>query len=186
MSEIIIEEQVLVMTPAAAVLTPVVEQVTLSMDTTTGSVNVEQTVLTANLTNPQPVTLQIQTSSIIGEVAGGPPGEKGEKGDKGDPGDGASVWTKQTITAAGTTSITAGTLKQIEVDCTAGNITIQLPSVADMLGEDIRIKRMDNSANLITVLPAGGQTLEFDSSWELYSRGECLQINAQTGGWRIV
>ncbi len=101
-------------------------------------------------------------------------------------GGGTNNWTAVTVNTAGTYNVIAGPNQQLEVDCTAGNIVIQLPDMTPMNQEDLRVKRMDGSANSITVLPHAGQTLELGANWSLYSQGECLQINAQSTDWRIV
>jgi hypothetical protein len=66
-----------------------------------------------------------------------------------------------TITAAGTTALTAADC-QIEIDATLGNITITIPTAASVAdgtnGRVYYLKRVDTSANSVTVNRSGGDT----------------------------
>jgi hypothetical protein len=66
-----------------------------------------------------------------------------------------------TITAAGTTALTAADC-QVEIDATAGNIVITIPTAASVAdganGRVYHLKRVDSSANSVTVNRSGGDT----------------------------
>lgn len=55
-------------------------------------------------------------------------------------------------------------------DCSGGNITLTLPSVSnpDLIGNWTFVKKIDASANTLTVSPAGGKTIDGAAS-KVYS-----------------
>ncbi len=70
-------------------------------------------------------------------------------------------WPVRAVTAAGVTALTADDRK-VTVDATLGNVTINLPSaVVAGAGMDFEIKRLDATANTVTIQSAtGGQTID--------------------------
>jgi hypothetical protein len=72
------------------------------------------------------------------------------------------------VTAAGTTALSIVNRK-VTVDATLGNITLTLPSaITAVAGMDFEIKRIDGSANTVTIQSAvGGQTIDGAASFSL-------------------
>jgi hypothetical protein len=65
-----------------------------------------------------------------------------------------------------TTSTTLDPLDQIiYADATSGNITLTLPSARGNQGTSFKIKKIDSSDNLVTVVPFGTETIEGDTSF---------------------
>lgn len=66
-----------------------------------------------------------------------------------------------TITVISTnTSLVYNTIYQ--VDCTANNVTLTLPTAIGNGGQQISILKTDNTGNIITVITTGGQTINGD------------------------
>lgn len=108
------------------------------------------------------------------------------QGEQGAPGD--ARWERHQINTPGVYAPTiTGNQLQLEFDTTAGDITVNLPDSALMLGLDLRVIRADASSNRLFVPAHAGQTIRGSASYDdLYDQWECLQINAVSGGWNIV
>ena len=68
------------------------------------------------------------------------------------------------------------------VDCTAGNVTITLPSVAGNTAM-FAIKKIDSSANTVTVQGTGGDTVENGVSQVLTSQYDLVTYVPNSTGW---
>jgi hypothetical protein len=66
------------------------------------------------------------------------------------------------------------------VDATAGDITIQLPSAAD-IGRTLEIKKVDSSANKVIIDPDGAELIEGDATLELLFEGESVPLVSDGG-----
>lgn len=70
------------------------------------------------------------------------------------------------------TPYTASWGEDVEVDCTNGNVVINLPTAINNSGETINVQKIDGSANKITIDGNGDETIngsstrDIDSEWE--------------------
>lgn len=69
-------------------------------------------------------------------------------------------------------------------DCTGGAITINLPPLADTIGTVLAIKKVDVSANAVTIDADGSETIDFTTTKTLAARGDrTRQYPDPTYGW---
>jgi hypothetical protein len=72
-------------------------------------------------------------------------------------------------------------------DATAGNVTVNLPQAALNPGKTYYIKKIDVTANTVTITPFAGDTVDGAASVALAVYGDCRQIMNDGGtGWWIV
>lgn len=94
------------------------------------------------------------------------------------------------VTNVTTTSTLGVTVNFVTVDATSGNITITLPaasaSFGSNMGLDIIFKRLDNSANTITISRAGADLIDGATTFTLTSQYQSKQIRAiSSSAWAI-
>lgn len=92
--------------------------------------------------------------------------------------------------ALGIVPVTASTVLGTGVaavfgDATAGAITITLPPAFGNTGRQITIKKIDASANYVTVDGNGAETIEGSASYDLTVQGEYLTVACDGSGWWI-
>lgn len=75
--------------------------------------------------------------------------------------------------------------RRIHVDATAGNITITFHAASGFDRNSKFIKRIDSTANTVTLTPAAGETLEFQSSDQLPNQGSSRLYYAFSGNWYL-
>jgi hypothetical protein len=80
--------------------------------------------------------------------------------------------------------VTAGDNKMI-CDATGGSIAITLPLASTHNGRELTIKKIDGTANTVTVYTAGGETIDNSSSKVISILYDSITINADTGNWWI-
>jgi len=70
------------------------------------------------------------------------------------------------------------------VDCTLGDVTVNLPSVVGSTGRKISVAKVDTTSNKIILSPDGSDTINGKSSVDIYSDNQVTEI---IGGseWRI-
>jgi len=138
----------------------------------------QQNVVQIKSAQPQ-IVIEDDVVKVIAIVTEGPPGPPGPAG--------SAYWAAMSIDAPGTYVISAQSSGlQIEVDCSAGPVTIQLPNSNLMLGTDLRIIKLDDTDNILTVKAATGQTISGQSDFTDFVQWACMQINARTNLWRRV
>lgn len=71
----------------------------------------------------------------------------------------------------------------IHVDCTSGPITITLHTAEGYDRKSHYIKKIDSSDNMVTVLPTGTQTIEFNALDGLPNQGSSREYYAHEGNW---
>ncbi len=77
----------------------------------------------------------------------------------------------------------------VRFDCTSDNVTIYLPSIYGSVDNDACegrlyiIKKIDSSANTITVIPHDGNYIEGETSVVLSEQWEVLTIYSETYSW---
>jgi hypothetical protein len=92
------------------------------------------------------------------------------------------VAAPRTVTAA-TTALAADTF--IMGDATAGAFTITLPSAVGQTGEMV-IKKIDASANAVTVDGAGAETIDGAATKVLAAQYDSVRIASDGANWMIV
>lgn len=80
-----------------------------------------------------------------------------------------------------------GTEQAVFVDATAGPITVTVPLVSSRLGNDVLVQKVDATANAITVLRSGSDTIAGSATQTLSLQGDALRLSADgtTSDWRI-
>lgn len=77
----------------------------------------------------------------------------------------------------------------ILVDATGGNVTISLPTVAGIVGQEFYIQKVDLSANSVIVDPAGTETITLINTPSPVTTatstepGDVIRVQAGIGGW---
>jgi hypothetical protein len=89
----------------------------------------------------------------------------------------------RTITASETMIDTDGL---ILADATSANITVTLLTAAAREGRDIYVKKIDASANTVTIDPAGSETLDGAASIDLLSKNAVRGYRSDGENWRLI
>jgi hypothetical protein len=71
------------------------------------------------------------------------------------------------------------------VDASAGPVEITLPAVSAHLKREYRIKKVDGTANVVTITAAGGDTIEGEPFLDTDIPGESLTIQGFGTNWNI-
>jgi arginine/lysine/ornithine decarboxylase len=75
----------------------------------------------------------------------------------------------------------------ILVDASGGNITIALPNASTYDGRIYNIKKIDNTANTVTINPSGIQPIDGASTYIITIQWTSIQIQAgNTNAWYII
>lgn len=80
----------------------------------------------------------------------------------------------------------AGNEFTILCDCSSGAITINLPSAATETEKVYNIKKIDSTADLVTISPNGSDEVEFESDAIIGQWGTCLTIQNDGTDWYII
>ncbi len=88
----------------------------------------------------------------------------------------------QTITAASDTLVNSDHTNLC--DCTSNAITVNLPAAS--AGQQFVIKKVDSSANTVTITGNGSETIDGAASQILYAQDESITIASNGSGWYIV
>ena len=128
-------------------------------------------VITQVLLADKVITVETNTDQLVSIVTEGPQGPP-------------AIWDVVEVAESTVLDVPIG-LVEYEVDCSDGDIDITLPNSCRMIGYDLRVIRVNVSEHLVNVYAAKGQTINDLSFWTLYDKGECLQLNARNGYWRI-
>jgi hypothetical protein len=73
----------------------------------------------------------------------------------------------------------------IHVDASAGNVSVTFYSAVSNEGRHHYLKRIDNSANTVTLVLQGTETVEFDVTDQLPSRGSGREVYSDNSNWFI-
>ena len=88
---------------------------------------------------------------------------------------------------AGTTTLTQANAGLNLVDASGGNVTINLPTAAAAIGALFQFKRLDASANTVTINRAGGDTIDGATSLSLSSQYELKDMRSDgVSVWRLL
>ena len=70
--------------------------------------------------------------------------------------------------------------EDIEIDCSAGAVTIDLPAATGNGGETLYVTKIDNSLNQVTLNPDGSETINGDSSKLIKNQFTSLTLRAHS------
>ncbi len=77
--------------------------------------------------------------------------------------------------------------KVLLVDATSGNITITLPDVTSLVdGFKIGVKKIDGTANLVTIDANGSQTIDNVTTYVIATQNSAVTLTGDTTEWYIV
>ena len=71
-------------------------------------------------------------------------------------------------------------------DATGNSITVSLPSASGITGRVYTIKRIDSSANTVTIDPDGSETIDGASTYSLSSQWDFVTIVSDGSNWVII
>lgn len=74
----------------------------------------------------------------------------------------------------------------LSCNCTAKNITVQLPDLSSFTKDSVIITKIDSTAHTVEVLPFGGQTIAGYSSLVIRYGNNSATLLATTTGWIII
>lgn len=89
-----------------------------------------------------------------------------------------SATTIQNISGSATTTIITSWYRTILVDASTGNQTIVLPTAIGNAGAFMEIKRIDSSANFVTIDGFGSQTIDGGATQNIYGNGVSTLIRS--------
>jgi hypothetical protein len=91
----------------------------------------------------------------------------------------------ESFTTVAATATLTGIFDVYFVDATAGNIVLTLPPAEDLLlGRSLTFKRTDNTANTVTVLPDGSETIDGAASIVVTNTDIVSVMISSLTGWR--
>jgi hypothetical protein len=91
-----------------------------------------------------------------------------------------------TSTVTVTTNTTLGDYTTVLADATSGNITLTLPAAASNVNKFFRIKKIDSSANTITVDGNASETIDGDTTMIISFQWSAMDIVSNGTGWYII
>lgn len=74
----------------------------------------------------------------------------------------------------------------IVCDCTSGAITVNLPASNESLGRMINIKKIDSSANAVTVDGSGAETIDDSATLSISTQYDSYTLMNDQSEWWIV
>lgn len=99
---------------------------------------------------------------------------------------GTSIVTDETITNVNSSPFnTVTSNKVLLVDASGGPITVNLYATAGQTGIRMRIKKIDATANAVTIVPNGADTIDGLASYQLTAQHEGITMVTSTGVWRV-
>jgi hypothetical protein len=102
-----------------------------------------------------------------------------------------SLYTVKSASSTYTVDVDSSQIKTnvsyVRADASGGAFTVTLPVAADNLGRKILIKKIDSSANAVTISGTGSDTIEGSATKSLSSQWSSLYLIAGTSGsWEII
>ena len=94
-----------------------------------------------------------------------------------------SIKAIRTITATASALVTDYT---ILCDATSGAITVNLPAVATVSGQIIIIKKINNTANNITIDPSGAETIDTAATLVISTFNQSVMIQSNGTTWSVL
>lgn len=74
----------------------------------------------------------------------------------------------------------------VKADASAGNVTVNLPAAAGAANRIINIKKMDATANTVTVDGNGAETIDSGATAVLTVQWECITVISDGTQWLII
>lgn len=74
----------------------------------------------------------------------------------------------------------------ISADATAGAFTVTLPAAASHTGRVIYVKKIDSSANAVTIDGNASEEIDGETTLDLVIEGDCAMLICTGAGWEIV
>lgn len=72
----------------------------------------------------------------------------------------------------------------ILIDASAGTVPVSLP--ANRLGKQLVVKKTDASANVVTITPAPGETIDGAASLDITVQWQTFTLMGIAGGWAVL
>lgn len=88
-----------------------------------------------------------------------------------------------TITSSTTLPISGGIFF---IDASAGPITLNLPTANGQLGYVYKIKKVDTSANTVTIEPYGSETIDDDPNIDVADYNNAPELVSDNNSWKIM
>ena len=79
-----------------------------------------------------------------------------------------------------------GTDYTIRVDASAGAVTVSLPEAAALRGKVLVVKKVDSSANAVTIDPAGSETIDGASTVSISTQYHSYVIQSSGSSWDVL
>jgi hypothetical protein len=73
----------------------------------------------------------------------------------------------------------------LAIDATSGTITITLPSAVNNTGQIFTIKKVDISANIVTVATTASQTIDGSSTYSLNTQYQAISVISNGSNWLV-
>lgn len=83
-------------------------------------------------------------------------------------------------------SYTPSNLRVMLVDATASDIDINLPDPSTNANKEYIVKRVDGTANVVTINPNGSETIDGDSSVSVNTQWETVRLFSDGSNWFIL
>lgn len=96
---------------------------------------------------------------------------------------GSFATTTRNVTANYTATVND---RVLIADASAGNVTIQLPSLANINGREYIIKKIDASANSVTINAATGETIDGQPTKAVAGQWGTVTLVASPSGWLVL
>lgn len=74
----------------------------------------------------------------------------------------------------------------IQCDATGGDVTVALPAAADSPMMQLHVKKVDTSANVVTINPDAAEEIEGEGTLVLRSAGDSVMIQCDGAGWVVL
>lgn len=89
------------------------------------------------------------------------------------------------VVVTGNTTLTAEH-RTVLVDASAAAITITLPPAANHPSKRYEVKKLDASANAVTIVPSGTETIDGAANLDSATQGDSVVLKSDGTNWRIV
>jgi hypothetical protein len=100
------------------------------------------------------------------------------------------------VTTGGLKTAIAGTLSSsitlattdhtVLCDCQLNNISVNLPTAVGNDGQVFVIKKVDATANFVTIFASGAETIDGGSIHIINTQNESIHVQAYSGDWYII
>lgn len=94
------------------------------------------------------------------------------------------MWCRGEGATTVTANFTITSEEMILVDATSGPITIILPLPANIT--KIVIKKIDSSSNIVTIIPAGSETIDGQPSYQISTQYTAIDLVTDDINWFII